>query len=112
MPAPSDHYRTVFPRTGLTQTGPTRGPERDPAGPAGLPVPVARIRIKLVATVLLTAAAPVFDAPVWLTSALTLTCLAIPPAVAALGGADLVRELFLLPPRPNPSATIRKDDHP
>lgn len=101
MPAPSD----------LTPTDSARELEYGPAIPVSVPVSMSRTRIKLAAFILLTAAAPVFDTPVWLTLALTLMCLAIPLAVAALGGADLVRELFLLPPRPIPLATIRKDDH-
>ncbi|TDC00726.1 hypothetical protein E1267_33855 [Nonomuraea longispora] len=75
-----------------------------------VPLSISRTRIKLVAIALLTVAAPAFEATVWLTLALTLMCFAIPLAVAVLGGADLVRELFLLPRRPIPSAT-RKDNH-
>ncbi|WP_067126728.1 hypothetical protein [Microtetraspora malaysiensis] len=105
MPAQSDHHRTDPIRTAA------RGPEHGPATPVGIPVSISRTRIKLVALALLAAAAPVVDTPEWLTVALTLMCLAVPPAVAALGGADLVRELFLLPPRPIPSASTRKDDH-
>ncbi|MFC5826223.1 hypothetical protein [Nonomuraea insulae] len=106
MPAPSDHDPTD-----LTRSAPGCEPEYGPAIAASIPVSLSRTRIKLVAFVLLAAAAPVFDTPVWLTLALTLVCLAIPLAVATLGGAGFVRELFLLPPRPISPATIQKDDH-
>ncbi|GIH25192.1 hypothetical protein Aph01nite_35020 [Acrocarpospora phusangensis] len=75
-----------------------------------VPISVSRTRFKLLVFALLAVVSSLSDSPEWLTLALILTCAAIPLALGALGGAEAVRALFLLPPRPVPPDTIRKDD--
>ncbi|GAA0994731.1 hypothetical protein GCM10009555_087830 [Acrocarpospora macrocephala] len=75
-----------------------------------IPISMSRTRIKLLAFVLLAVLSYISDSPEWLTAVLILTGAAIPLALFVLGGAEFVRELFLLPPRPVPPITIRKDD--
>ncbi|MGW0591730.1 hypothetical protein [Streptosporangium sp. NPDC002607] len=75
-----------------------------------LPISVSGTRVKLLALILLAVLALVSDSPEWITLVLILTSVAIPPAVAVLGGPAAVRALFLLPPRPFPPDTIRKED--
>ncbi|MGK5519491.1 hypothetical protein ACSNN9_09050 [Micromonospora sp. URMC 107] len=57
-------------------------------------IPIARARRKLVVFAVLTGVAALAGLPGWTVAALALTCLAIPLAVAAAGGAGLARELL------------------
>ncbi|MEH1101643.1 hypothetical protein [Micromonospora sp. CPCC 205561] len=68
-----------------------------------IPVPIARVRRKLVVFAALTGVAALADLPGWTVVALGLTSLAIPLAVTAVGGAALTRELLL--PRRGAAAT-------
>lgn len=66
-----------------------------------LPVPLGRIRTKLLVFVALAVVATVGGLPAPAVTALWATSLAIPLVVALAGGARAVRELFL-PRRPMP----------
>ncbi|MGC5331740.1 hypothetical protein [Micromonospora sp. DT62] len=63
-------------------------------------IPIARTRRKLLVFAVLTGVAAVAGLPGWTVAALALTCLAIPLAVAAAGGAGLARELLRPQRRP------------
>jgi hypothetical protein len=76
---------------------------------ADVPVSLRNVRIKLGTLVAVTAGAAVSGVSIWVTLALTLAGVAVPLAVAALGGAQLVRALFLIP-QPVRMNTIRKDE--
>lgn len=60
---------------------------------------LARARRNLLMLAVLVVLCETFDGPVALTLLLALIGAAIPFAVALLGGADMVRALFLMPPR-------------
>lgn len=66
------------------------------------PIPffsLTRTRRKLLLLAVLVVLCETLDGPVALTLLLALIGAAIPCAVALLGGADMVRALFLVPPR-------------
>lgn len=60
---------------------------------------LARTRRNLLVLAVLVVLCETFDGPLALTLLLALIGAAIPFAVALLGGADMVRALFLMPPR-------------
>ncbi|MFG1707820.1 hypothetical protein ACFLIM_31900 [Nonomuraea sp. M3C6] len=62
-----------------------------------VPICLARTRTKLCVFVVLTVVSAVHGGSAWATLALALTCVAIPLAVAALGGIHLVRDLLFGP---------------
>ncbi|MCW2765762.1 MAG: hypothetical protein JWO11_1721 [Nocardioides sp.] len=73
-----------------------------------VPISLLRVRVKLCVLAALTAAGVISGVAIWVTLAMTLACLAVPLAVATLGGAELVRALFLIPRTVN-MESLRKD---
>ncbi|MEU4681252.1 hypothetical protein [Micromonospora sp. NPDC023737] len=58
-------------------------------------VPIARTRVKLAVSGMLTVGAVTAGLPAWTVAALALTSIAIPVAVVLAGGGPLLRELLL-----------------
>jgi hypothetical protein len=61
---------------------------------------VIRLRLRLAALGLLTAAGIALDAPIWTAAVTGTACVALPIAVAARHGRPALRALFALPSRP------------
>ena len=82
-------------------------PVRHPPA-AAMPVSLRNVRIKLGTLAAVTAGTALSGMSIWITLALALAGVAVPLAVSAHGGAQLVRTLFLIP-QPVRMQTIRKD---
>lgn len=64
-----------------------------------IPISLSRIRFRFFAFAVLAVVSAFSGASIWLALTLMLTCVAIPLAVAAIGGRELVLSLFLVPPK-------------
>jgi hypothetical protein len=74
------------------------------------PISLPRTRLKLCGLAMLAAGSAVSDTSHWGTLAISLACLAVPLAVAALGGPQLVRALFFIAAPPLSASTSRIDE--
>ncbi|MEU6787303.1 hypothetical protein ABZ912_49640 [Nonomuraea angiospora] len=77
-------------------TGPDEG--RTPPETV-IPISLATIRVKFFAFAGPAVGCAIFGATAWLTLTLLLTCAAILLAVATIGGKELIRSLFFMPPK-------------
>jgi hypothetical protein len=82
----------VDPGNGATDTG-------RPPYEMVMPISLSRARVKFFVFAALTVVCAFSGASAWLTLTLMLTCIAIPLAVAAIGGREFIHSLFFIPPK-------------